>query len=108
MIMTFSLIMITLIFHLAANPDVRSRSINPKLHLEQNVLSTFNILEYARKHDINTFVFTPSSTVYGEPNAISTPEDTPLYPISMYGASKAACEAMICSYANMYGFKAVI
>lgn len=78
------------------------------MHFGQNVLSIFNILEYARKHDINTFVFTPSSTVYGEPNVISTPEDTPLYPISMYGASKAACEAMICSYANMYGFKAVI
>lgn len=98
----------SIIFHLAANPDVRSSSINPRLHLEQNVLATFNILEYARKHDISTFVFTSSSTVYGELEVIPTPEDTPLYPISMYGASKAACEAMICSYANMYGFKAVI
>ncbi|MCS6768077.1 MAG: NAD-dependent epimerase/dehydratase family protein [Candidatus Nitrosocaldus sp.] len=96
------------VFHLAANPDVRSSSINPKLHLEQNVLATFNILEYARKHDISMFVFTSSSTVYGEPGVIPTPEDTPLNPISMYGATKAACEAMVCSYANMYGFKAVI
>ncbi len=96
------------IFHLAANPDVRSSSINPKEHLEQNVIATFNILEYARKHDIDTFVFTSSSTVYGEPTVIPTPEDTPLMPISMYGASKAACESMICSYAHMYGIKAVI
>jgi Nucleoside-diphosphate-sugar epimerases len=96
------------IFHLAANPDVRSSSINPKEHLEQNIISTFNILEYARKHDVDTFVFTSSSTVYGEPNVIPTPEDTPLMPISMYGASKAACESMICSYAYMYGIKAVI
>ncbi|MEM2857231.1 MAG: NAD-dependent epimerase/dehydratase family protein [Candidatus Nitrosocaldaceae archaeon] len=68
----------SIIFHLAANPDVRSSSINPKLHLEQNILATFNILEYARKHDISTFVFTSSSTVYGEPEVIPTPEDAPL------------------------------
>jgi UDP-glucose 4-epimerase len=96
------------IFHLAANPDVRSSSINPKKHFEQNIISTFNILEYSRKHDIDTFVFTSSSTVYGEPNVIPTPEDTLLMPISMYGASKAACESLICSYAHMYGIKAVI
>ncbi len=96
------------IFHLAANPDVRASSVNPKVHLEQNVLSTLNVLEYARKHDIDKFVFTSSSTVYGEPSLIPTPEDTPLNPISMYGASKVACEAMICSYAHMYGIKAVI
>lgn len=96
------------IFHLAANPDVRSSSINPKEHFEQNIISTFNILEYSRKHDIDTFVFTSSSTVYGEPNVIPTPEDTLLMPISMYGASKAACESLICSYAHMYGIKAVI
>jgi UDP-glucose 4-epimerase len=96
------------IFHLAANPDVRSSSINPKEHFEQNIISTFNILEYARKHDIDTFVFTSSSTVYGEPNVIPTPEDTLLMPISMYGASKAACESLICSYAHMYGIKAII
>ncbi|GBC74092.1 UDP-glucose 4-epimerase [archaeon HR05] len=98
----------SIIFHLAANPDVRSSSINPRLHFEQNILATFNILEYARKHDINTFVFTSSSTVYGEPEVIPTPENTPLHPISMYGASKAACEALICSYAHMYGIKSVI
>jgi UDP-glucose 4-epimerase len=46
--------------------------------------------------------------VYGEPNVIPTPEDTLLMPISMYGASKAACESLICSYAHMYGIKAVI
>ncbi|GIU71181.1 MAG: UDP-glucose 4-epimerase [Candidatus Nitrosocaldaceae archaeon] len=96
------------IFHLAANPDVKYSSMNPKEHLDNNVIATFNILEYARKHDINEFIFTSSSTVYGEPAKIPTPEDTPLMPISMYGASKAACESIICSYAHMYGFKAVI
>ena len=98
----------SLLFHLAANPDVRSSSINPKVHLEQNIIATFNTLEYARKHDIDTFVFTSSSTVYGETNIIPTPEDTPPNPISVYGASKASCEALICSYAHTYGIKAVI
>jgi len=98
----------SIIFHLAANPDVKSSYINPKIHLEQNVIATFNILEYARKHDVDTFVFTSSSTVYGESNIIPTPEDNTLMPISMYGATKAACESMICSYAYMYGIKAII
>jgi len=98
----------SIIFHLAANPDVRMSSINPKDQLEQNVIATFNILEYARKHDIDTFVFTSSSTVYGESNIIPIPEDTILMPISMYGASKASSESIICSYAHMYGIKAII
>ncbi len=98
-----------IIFHLAANPDVRSSSVNPKIHLEQNILATFNILEHARKVDAETIVFTSSSTVYGEAEKIPTPEDyAPLKPISMYGASKLACEALISSYSSMYGFKAII
>ncbi len=97
------------IFHLAANPDVRSSSINPEVHLEQNIIATFNILEVARKLDIERFIFTSSSTVYGEAGVTPTPEDyAPLKPISMYGASKLACESIIISYAYTYGFKTVI
>lgn len=97
------------IFHLAANPDVRSSSVNPYIHLEQNVIATFNILEAARKLDIEQLVFTSSSTVYGEAYITPTPETyAPLKPISMYGASKLACESIITSYAYTYGFKAII
>lgn len=98
------------LFHLAANPEVRVGSQNPIIHYEQNVATTFNLLEAIRKvDDVKTFVFTSSSTVYGEPEVIPTPEDyVPLKPISVYGASKLASEALIMGYAHTYGFDAVI
>ncbi|MEM2517818.1 MAG: NAD-dependent epimerase/dehydratase family protein [Candidatus Bathyarchaeia archaeon] len=98
------------VFHLAANPEVRVSSENPKIHYEQNILATFNLLEVVRKvGHVKTLVFTSSSTVYGDAEIIPTPEDyAPLKPISTYGASKLAAEALISAYANMYGFKAII
>jgi len=98
------------VFHLAANPEVKISSENPKLHFEQNVLTTFNLLEAVRKTDsVRTLIFTSTSTVYGDAQQIPTPEDyAPLKPISVYGASKLASEALITSYAHNYGFKAVI
>lgn len=98
------------VFHLAANPEVRVGSENPQIHYKQNVLATFNLLEVIRKvRRVKTLVFTSSSTVYGDASVIPTPEDyAPLKPISTYGASKLAAEALISSYANTYGFKAII
>lgn len=98
------------VFHLAANPEVRVGSTNPKVHYEQNITATFNLLEAARKNgNIKNFAFTSSSTVYGEAEKIPTPEDyAPLKPISIYGASKLASEALITSYAYTYGFNAII
>jgi len=98
------------VFHLAANPEVKLSSTCPEIHYQQNVVATFNLLEAIRKTgNIKTFIFTSSSTVYGEPTKIPTPEDyAPLKPISVYGASKLACEALISAYAHTYGFKAII
>lgn len=98
------------VFHLAANPEVRVGAQNPRVHFEQNVTATFNLLEAIRKiGDVKTFIFTSSSTVYGEPVEIPTREDyAPLKPISIYGASKLASEALITSYAYTYGFDAII
>ncbi len=98
-----------LVFHFAANPEVRSGSINPQIHFEENVLTTFNLLERVRKAGIKCLVFASTSTVYGEATEIPTPEDYgPLKPISTYGASKLACESLISAYANTFGFRAVI
>ena len=92
------------IFHFAANPEVRLGI--PREHFENNILGTFNVLEVMRKLDIKDIVFASSSTVYGDATVIPTPEDyAPLKPISVYGASKLSCEALISAYAHIYGFK---
>jgi UDP-glucose 4-epimerase len=98
------------VFHFAANPEVRAGSSNPDVHFQQNVVATHNLLETVRKAENKPLlVFTSTSTVYGEPTKIPTPEDyAPLKPISTYGASKLACEALISAYAYTYGFKAII
>jgi len=99
-----------IVYHLAANPEVRIGSISPDIHYKQNILATYNLLEAIRKAGtVNTLLFASSSTVYGEASKVPTPEDyAPLEPISVYGASKLACEALITAYAHTYGFKAII
>jgi len=98
-----------IIFHLAANPDVRAGSSDLQNHFNQNVMATYNLLEVLRKKsNVEVLAFTSSSTVYGEA-LTPTPEDYgELKPISVYGATKLACEALISAYAHSYGFRAVI
>lgn len=99
-----------IIFHFAANPEVKIGETNPKVHFEENVLATFNLLEAIRKAKTpKTIVFASTSTVYGEASEIPTPEDyAPLVPISTYGASKLACEAFIASYAYTFNHRALV
>jgi UDP-glucose 4-epimerase len=98
------------VFHLAANPEVRVGEVDPSTHFEEGVLATFNLLEALRKAETaKTMVFASTSTVYGEAKLVPTPEDyAPLLPISTYGASKLACEALISSYAYMFNHRALI
>jgi len=98
------------VFHLAANPEVGVGSTNPNIHFQQNLVATQNLLEHIRKSQSNPkIIFASTSTVYGEPAKIPTAEDyAPLKPISTYGASKLACEALISAYAYTYNFKAII
>ncbi len=98
-----------LVFHVAANPDVRLGASDTKVHFDQNILATYNLLEAMRKNNIRKIAFTSTSTVYGEANIIPTPENYgPLVPISLYGASKLACEALITSYSHTFDMQAWI
>ena len=96
------------VFHFAANPEVRVSTINPEIHFNENVVATFNLLEAMRKRDVRELVFASSSSVYGEPEHIPVGEEAPIQPVSVYGASKAACENLIHAYVKLYGMKAVI
>jgi UDP-glucose 4-epimerase len=97
------------VWHMAANPDIRKGTESTMVDLEQNTFATFNALECARRNDVQSFVFSSTSTVYGRARTIPTPEDYgPLLPISLYGASKLACEAMVSAYSELYGIKGYI
>jgi UDP-glucose 4-epimerase len=97
------------VFHLAANPQVDEKKATPDEHFKQNITATFNLLEAIRGTKIEGLGFTSSSTVYGEVDVYPTPENYgPLVPISLYGASKLACEALITAYSSMYGFRSSI
>lgn len=92
------------VFHLAANPDVRSTSAAPAVAFEQNVVATHDLLEVLRETKPGSIVFTSTSTVYGEPSVVPTPETYgPLEPISTYGATKLASEALLAAHAHGTG-----
>ncbi|RLG35896.1 UDP-glucose 4-epimerase [Methanosarcinales archaeon] len=100
---------IEFVYHVAANPEVRIGEIDPGVHLEQNVIATHNLLEAMRTHAVSDIAFTSTSTIYGEADVMPTPEDYgPLLPISTYGASKLAAEALITSYAHTFDMRAWI
>ncbi|KAA0000934.1 MAG: NAD-dependent epimerase/dehydratase family protein [Thermoplasmata archaeon] len=98
-----------IVFHLAANPDVRVGAINTKTHFDNNIVATYNLLEGMKEEGVKKIAFTSSSTVYGEAEVMPTPENyAPLIPISLYGASKLAAEALICAYCHTFDMKALI
>jgi UDP-glucose 4-epimerase len=99
---------VDVVFHYAANPEVRVSMTNPEIHFNENVVATFNLLEAMRKNDVKELVFASSSSVYGEPEGIPVSEEAPIRPVSVYGASKAACENMIHAYSRLYGIRAVV
>jgi UDP-glucose 4-epimerase len=95
------------VFHLAANPEVRVSSVEPRSHFDNNLVATFNVAEAARLGDVKYIVFASSSTVYGDARVLPTPEDHPMEPISVYGATKAASEVILGTYSRLYGIKVV-
>ena len=99
-----------LVFHLAANPEVQRGSVEPSLHFQQNLLTTFNLLEAIRARGTHTkMVFASTSTIYGEPSIMPTPENYgPLLPISVYGSTKLGCEALAASYTQLLPLQVII
>jgi len=97
------------VWHLAANSEVRAALTDPGIDLTQNIVGTFHVSEAMRANNVTQIVFTSSSTVYGEATKLPTPESYgPLCPISVYGATKLSCEALISSYCSTFDFRAVI
>ncbi len=98
-----------MIFHLAANADVRKGTSQTRKDLEQNTIATYNVLEAMRTSDIKRIAFASTGSVYGESAVIPTPEDAP-FPVqtSLYGASKLAAEGLIAAFSEGFGMQAWI
>ena len=97
------------VFHLAANPDVRVGESDSRVHFRQNAEATQNAIEVMRNAGVKNMVFTSTSAVYGDAKEIPTPESYgPTIPISLYGASKLASDAMISGFCHTYDMSAVI
>jgi UDP-glucose 4-epimerase len=97
------------VWHLAANPDIRRGTAEPRVDVENGALSTFHVLEAARRSDVPRVLFSSSSVVYGRASVFPTPEEYgPLLPESVYGAAKLASEGLVAAYAHTYGLQAWI
>ena len=98
-----------LVFHFAANADVRFGIHHPEKDLQQNTIGTFNVLEAMRAAGVKRIAFSSTGSIYGEPEVFPTPEDAP-FPVqtSLYGASKLAGEGLISAYAEGFGIEGYI
>lgn len=97
------------VFHFAANADVRFGTEHPGRDLEQNTIATFTVLEAMRSAGVKRIAFSSTGSVYGESTVFPTPENAP-FPVqtSLYGASKLAGEGLIAAYCEGFGFEGFV
>ena len=92
-----------IVFHFAANPYISKAVDQPDIDFWEGTYLTQNVLEALRLNAIPKLIYSSGSGVYGEhPNITFTESYGPCMPISTYGASKLACEAMISAYCHMF------
>jgi UDP-glucose 4-epimerase len=97
------------VFHLAGGSSVPNSVRDPFGDFERTVPGTASLLVAAAKASKPpSLVYFSSAAVYGEPRALPITEDSPIRPISPYGAHKAACEALLEHYARIHGLRVVI
>jgi len=97
------------VWHLAANSDISYGTKYTDFDLKGGTLATYSVLEAMRRALTKEIVFSSSGAVYGEPTVMPTPEDYgPILPISLYAASKVACETLITAFVHNYDMRAWI
>jgi|TARA_B100001971_G_scaffold147621_1_gene136651 UDP-glucose 4-epimerase len=94
------------LIHLASNPDIAAAVANPAIDFDDGTLLTHCVVEAARQKGVETILYASGSGVYGELGTFEADEDYgPLIPVSTYAASKLAGEALLSSYAYMFGIR---
>lgn len=95
------------VFHFASNPDIARAAQRPDVDFWHGTFLTQRILEAMRHCAVRQLLYASGSGVYGDTGLTYVGEDFgPLLPISTYGASKLACESLICSYCHMFDLQA--
>lgn len=98
-----------LVVHMAANSDISQGAARTDVDMRNGTIATYNVLEAMRVLEIKKLIFASTSAIYGEAEVKPTPENYgPLFPISFYGASKLACEAMISAFSHNCGIESWI
>ncbi len=96
------------VFHFASNPDIAKAATQPDIDFWEGTYLTQNLLEAMRIAGVRRLIYASGSGVYGDTGDTAVAETySPLLPISTYGASKLACEVLICAYAHMFDVLAV-
>jgi len=95
------------VYHLAAQIDVRKSVENPVADAGVNVGGTAAVLEAARAAGVGRVVLASTAAVYGNPASIPTPEDEAIAPLSPYGASKAAAELYMAFFTRLHGLSTI-
>jgi UDP-glucose 4-epimerase len=97
------------LYLLASNPDIALAVADPAIDFWQGTYLTHNVLEAMRVNGVTRMTYASGSGVYGDQGEAEVDEEFgPLIPISTYGASKLAGEAMIAAYAHMFDIDALV
>lgn len=97
------------VWHLGANTLIPPGGTDRRLDFHNNTLGTLILLEAMKDLGIKELLFSSTAAVYGDEPGIAFEEGFgPLRPISLYGASKLACESFICAYSHLFGIYASI
>lgn len=95
---------VEIVFHFAAQIDIRKSVNDPVESAKTNILGTLNILENCKKYGVKKIIFSSSGgAIYGDAEIIPTPEDHPLRPASPYGIEKLIAESYLDFYKKEYG-----
>jgi len=96
-----------MVYHFASNPDIAKAMTQPDIDFWHGTYLTQNLLEAMRINEVRRLVYASGSGVYGDTGWTPVHEDyAPMLPISTYGASKLACEALIGAYCHLFDMQA--
>ncbi|MBI5495175.1 MAG: NAD-dependent epimerase/dehydratase family protein [Deltaproteobacteria bacterium] len=97
------------VIHLASNPDIAAAMTDPDIDFRQGTVLTRNVAEAMRRTGTRRILYASGSGIYGDLGEREAHEDHgPLIPVSPYGASKLAGEALLSAYAAMFDLRAVV